>query len=348
LQKSDTRSPQRAVGCRCGIDVHSHVVPSRFPGRDDPPDAWPSVHSVDACHGQVMIGSRPYRLVSDACWLASRRLEAMDAAGIGLQVLSPMPELFSYWMETAAADDLIRYTNDVLAALVQEGAGRFRALAGVPLQDLDRAIAELTRVMALPGFAGVEIGSNINGIPVGHSHLFPFFAEAERLGAAVFVHAVRPAGSERLVGPAPLQQVLGYPTDIGLAAASAITNNLLSRFPSLRLAFSHGGGTFAALLPRLEQGYATFPALRDSLGESPSQQARRLFVDSLVFDRDMLRQLVQIFGEDHVMIGTDYPFNFREEAPMRRIEEAFEEARLRDRLTRLNAAAFLGLNEICP
>jgi len=139
---------------------------------------------VDACHGQVMIGDRPYRLVSDACRLASRRPEAMDAAGIGLQVLSPMPKLFSYWMETAAADDLIRYTDDVLAALVQEGAGRFRALAGMPLQDLDWAVTELTRVMAFPGFAGVEIGSNVNGMPIGHAHLFPF-AKAERLGTAV-------------------------------------------------------------------------------------------------------------------------------------------------------------------
>ena len=76
------------------------------------------------------------------------------------------------------------------------------------------------------GFAGVEIGSNINGVPVGHPSFDPFFEACEALGAAVFVHALKPAGMDRLVGPAPLQQVLAYPTDVGLAAASVITGNL--------------------------------------------------------------------------------------------------------------------------
>ena len=64
------------------------------------------------------------------------------------------------------------------------------------------------------------------------------------------VSAIRPAGMERLVGPASLQQVIGYPGDVGLAAASCITSNLPVRRPDLRIAFSHGGGTLASLLPR--------------------------------------------------------------------------------------------------
>lgn len=334
--------------CRCGIDVHCHVVPARFPlaAADSPVRGWPSMVAAGDCHATVVIDEKPYRTVSDACWVAERRLEEMDRAGIELQALSPMPELFGYWIEPDAAFDLVRYVNDAIAALVSEGKGRFVGLGGLPLQDIDRSIAELHRIVGELGFRGVEIGSNINGLAIGDTRFHPFFAEAEKLGAAVFVHAVRPAGMDRLVGPAPLQQVLGYPTDVGLAAASVITGGLLQKFPKLRIAFSHGGGTFASLLPRLEQGYTAFPAVKDILPEPPSVQARRFYVDSLVFDRDMLQRLVSVFGEDRVLLGTDYPFNFREQDPVGRVEEAFDDAALRERLTFANARAFLALDEV--
>lgn len=335
--------------CGCGgIDVHCHVVPARFP----PPPAgsavhgWPSMVASADCHALVFIDDKPYRQVSDACWVAERRLEEMDRTGIELQVLSPMPELFGYWIEAKPANDLVPHVNDVIAALVAEGKGRFVGLGGLPMQDIDFAIAELHRVVGELGFRGVEIGSNINGVAIGDPRFRPFFAEAEKLGAAVFVHAVRPAGMDRLVGPAPLQQVLGYPTDVGLAAASVITGGLLLKFPKLRIAFSHGGGTFASLLPRLEQGYSVFPAIKEIMPEAPSAQARRLYVDSLVFDKDTLQSIVSIFGEDRVLLGTDYPFNFREKEPIGRVEEAFIDKGLRERLTFANARAFLALDEV--
>ncbi|NKN37339.1 amidohydrolase [Agrobacterium sp. a22-2] len=348
MSKSGGKVGRFRSGCGCaGIDVHCHVVPSSFPpapGRM-PMAGWPSMTAVKDCHATVVIDDKPYRTVSDACWVAERRIEEMDRAGIAVQALSPMPELFGYWLVSGPAFDLVRHVNDVIAALVQEGQGRFVGLGGLPMQDLDLAIAELQRTMQIPGFCGVEIGSNINGVPIGDPRFHPLFAEAERLGAAVFVHAVRPAGMDRLVGPAPLQQVLAYPTDIGLAAASVITGGLLQKFPKLRIAFSHGGGTFAALLPRLEQGYHTFPVVRDSLPETPLAQARKLYVDALVFDTEMLKRIVSVFGEDRVMLGTDYPFNFREKEPVSRIEQTFADAGLRERLTFRNALAFLALEE---
>ncbi|MBX5155330.1 amidohydrolase [Rhizobium lentis] len=335
--------------CTCrGIDIHCHVVPGSFP----PPAngatvrGWPSMIAANACHATVVIDDKPYRRISDACWVAERRLEEMDRTGIRIQALSPMPELFGYWIERAAAHDLVRYVNDAIAVMIGQAGGRFVGLGGLALQDVDLAIVELHRIVGELGFRGVEIGSNINGVPIGDPRFHPFFVEAEKLNAAVFVHALRPTGMDRLLGPAPLQQVLGYPTDVGLAAASVITGGLLQKFPKLRIAFSHGGGTFASLLPRLQQGYSALPTLNEIMPESPAVQARRFYVDSLVFDADMLRHLVAVFGEDRVVLGTDYPFNFREKEPVARIEEAFADVQLRERLTFANARAFLGLDEV--
>ncbi|MEN3149768.1 amidohydrolase family protein [Neorhizobium sp. IRAMC:178] len=343
------RTGRFRTGCSCvGIDVHCHLVPARFPfpPGGGPVRGWPSMSPATDCHATVIIDEKPYRSVSDACWVAERRLEEMDRSGIAMQALSPMPELFGYWIEARAGCDLARYVNNVIASLVAEGEGRFVGLGGVPMQDIDLAIAELHRIVGELGFRGVEIGSNVNGVAIGDERFHPFFSEAEKLGAAVFVHAVRPAGMDRLVGPAPLQQILGYPSDVGFAAASVITGGLLQKLPRLRIAFSHGGGTFASLLPRLEQGYSVFPAVQDIMPEAPSLQARRLYVDSLVFDADMLRHLVAVFGEERVLLGTDYPFNFREKEPVARIEEAFADESLRERLTFANAQAFLALDEV--
>ncbi len=338
------------TACACGIDTHAHVVPENFPayiGSKVPAD-WPSMATAQPCHRNVMISGKVYRTVADKCWDTAKRLQDLPGMGLALQVVSPMPELLSYWMEPADAQLLLRYLNDQIAAMVAQSGGGLAGLGAVPLQDMDLAIRELEYVVKVLGFAGVEVGSNINGAPIGAPQFDPFFEACEALGAAVFVHAIRPAGMDRLVGPAPLQQVLGYPGDVGLAAASVITSNLLVRRPALRVAFSHGGGTLASLLPRMQQGWGVFPALKDSITLAPREQARRLFYDTLVFDTPTLRHLVDSFGDTQLMIGTDYPFNFHDRTPVQRIEAAGLDADAALRLVQHNAERFLGLHKETP
>jgi aminocarboxymuconate-semialdehyde decarboxylase len=331
--------------CLCGIDAHAHVIPENFPrylGSAVPAD-WPSMAAAQDCHRNVMISGKVYRTVSDRCWDTGKRVADLPAMGLDLQAVSPMPELLSYWMNAGDAQQLLRYLNDQIAAMVAESGARLCGLGAVPLQDLDLAIAELEYVVRTLGFPGVEIGSNINGRPVGAPEFDPFFEACESLGAAVFVHALRPAGMERLIGPAPLQQVLGYPGDVGLAAASVLTTSLIERRPQLRIAFSHGGGTLGMLLPRLQQGWEVFPQLKDGMSVSPREQARKLFYDTLVFDVPTLQHLAALFGKTQLLIGTDYPFNFHESRPVERIDAAGFDAATRNLLVRGNARRFLGI-----
>jgi aminocarboxymuconate-semialdehyde decarboxylase len=339
-----SEQPHR-LRCACGIDTHAHVIPENFPaylGAQVPAD-WPSMAAAQECHRNVMISGKVYRTVSDKAWDTAKRLQDLPAMGLGLQVVSPMPELLSYWMQPADGQQLIRYLNDQIAGMVAESNGQLAGLGAVPLQDMDLALAELEYVVKTLGFPGVEVGSNINGAPIGDPRFDPFFEACEALGACVFVHAIRPAGMDRLVGPPALQQVLGYPGDVGLAAASVITSNLLVRRPKLRIAFSHGGGTLGLLLPRLQQGWGVFPALKDGVHEAPVEQARKLFYDTLVFDDAALRYLVSTFGASQLMVGTDYPFNFHDRTPVQRIEAAGFDADTTALLVQHNAGRFLGL-----
>ena len=332
--------------CCCGVDVHAHVIPGEFPKYlgSVTPAGWPSMAVADACHRHVMIDGKNYRTVSDKCWTTSRRLADFQEMGLQLQAISPMPELLSYWLPASGGAQLVRYLNEHIATMVGESAGQLIGMGAVPLQDVELAIQELYYIKNTLGLRGVEVGSNINATVIGSPVFDPFFQACVDLDMPVFVHALRPAGMDRLVGPAPLQQVLAYPTDVGLAAASVITANLLERYPTLRIAFSHGGGTLAMLLPRLQQAMSVFPALQESVHRSPLEQARDLFYDTLVFDTSTLRHLIATFGASQLMIGTDYPFNFHDRNPVQRIHEAVLDAQVMAQLTHTNAKRFLGIS----
>jgi aminocarboxymuconate-semialdehyde decarboxylase len=331
------------MGCGCGIDVHAHVVPAEFPASLSHLLATaPAPDAQGLCHRRVLVSGKHYRLISEKCWSASRRLADFDAMGLSHQVVSPMPELLSYWWDRDDAAPLIRFLNEHTAAVCAESAGRLLGLSAVPLQDVQAAIDELRHAVQVLGLVGVEIGSNVNGVAIGDARFDPFFEACVALDVGVFVHALRPAGMERLVGPAPLQQVLGYPTDVGLAAASVITGGLLQRRPGLRIAFSHGGGTLVALLPRLQKGWQVFTALTQSVHESPREQARRLYFDTLVFDAATLRHLCDSFGAQALMLGTDHPFDFHEARPLAALDAAGFDPLTRDALAYGNAQRFLG------
>lgn len=327
-----------------GIDIHTHFVPESFPAVPGarPDLAWPSMQH-ECGHAHVMISGKRYRTVPGTSWDAGPRGAEMDAMRISRQVLSPMPELLSYWLPAADAQVLVRHLNDSLATMVSQHPQRFLGLGAVPLQDLDRAIAELEYVVGTLGLSGVEIATHVNGCSIGDPRFAPFFAAAEKLGAAVFVHALRPAGKERLVGPAALEQVVAFPGDVGLAIASMMTGGSLEAHPDLRIAFSHSGGAFAMMLPRLQHGWQTAPEIKACMSASPREVARRLYVDTLAYDADALGLVLKSFGSERVMIGTDYPFRVRDPDPHATLDALGLDAVTRSALQESNAERFLNL-----
>jgi aminocarboxymuconate-semialdehyde decarboxylase len=326
------------------IDVHTHVVPENFPayagkGAGVP---WPSMVPAQACHRHVMISGKVYRTVADGCWSVPRRLSQMGEMHISCQAISPMPELLSYWLPLDDAKAMVRYLNEQIAEMMVQAPGRFVGLGAVPLQDMNSALEELHLVMDTLKFAGVEIASHVNGVSIGDARFEPFFAEAARIGAAVFVHALRPAGQDRIVGAFP-EQAVCFPGDIGLAAASMITGGIAARHPALRIAFSHGGGVMSVLLARLEHAWNTFPKAKESLTEPPSTTARRFYYDELVFSPRTIAFLVDTFGEDQIVLGTDYPFALGETKPLDTLAKAGLSKSVAAKITAANAKRFLAL-----
>jgi len=257
------------------------------------------------------------------------------------QALSPMPELLSYWLPLDDARALVRFLNEQIAEMIARAPERFLGLGAVPLQDTEAAIAELEYLMGDLGFRGVEIASHVNGASIGEPRFEPFFAAAARLGACVFVHALRPAGQERIVGPF-IEQAVCFPGEIALAAASMITGGIAARHPTLRVGFSHGGGALPLLMHRLAHAWANIPKSREALPESPVAYARRFYYDALVFDPRTAGFLVEAYGASQVVLGSDYPFNMGDPDPLATLERSGLDAATVAAVTAGNARRFLG------
>jgi aminocarboxymuconate-semialdehyde decarboxylase len=327
---------------RAAIDIHTHVVPYSLPdaaGRSV--RSWPQMAEGETCrHRRVMIDGKAFRTVTEECWSGERRLEHMASTGITRQVLSPMPELLSYWLPPEHALVLCRHLNDALHAMVVGHPDRFVALGCVPLQDPELAARELERLMALGVFRGVEIGTNIDGVPIGDPRFEAFYATADAVGASLFVHPLHPVGVERLVGPPALVQLLAFHGETALAVASLITGGVLERYPRLRIAVSHGGGGFALTLPRLMFGWSHLNP--DQERRSPIEQARTLYYDTLVYDGPTLRHLIGTFGKTQICIGTDHPFIIQDPNPVGRLAEMGLDEADKKLLMEDNARRFLG------
>lgn len=328
------------------IDVHTHILPERWPELRARYGYGGFVRLEHHAPGRarMMIDDTFFREIDDACWDPARRLEQCDQAGVDVQVLSTVPVMFSYWAKPEDALDLSRLLNDHIAEIVRTRPRRFVGLGTLPLQAPEPAIAELERCVRELGLAGVQIGSHVNAWNLDHPALFPVFQAAESLGAAVFVHPWDMLGKDRMT-KYWLPWLVGMPAELSLAICSLIFGGVLERLPELRICFAHGGGAFPATIGRIEQGFKARPDLcAVDNPVNPRAYLGRFYVDSLVHDPDALRYVVKLCGVDRVALGSDYPFPLGEEVPGRLIESLPElSPEARARLLGGTALEFLGM-----
>ncbi len=234
-------------------------------------------------------------------------LAEADARGVDHLVLSP-------WIRLAC--DMSEVQNHALSSLAAARPGRVSALGAVPLRDPDAAADCLAALMTLPGMRGAEIPASVGGRYLGDDVFEPFWDVAESTGALIFVHPTTTGFGLDALRARYLWNSVGNPMETAVTAADMITAGVLERHRDLKVLLAHGGGGLPALRGRLARAFAVRTEARSRAAEGPDVSLRRFYYDSLTHDRDVLAALVRFAGADHVMLGSDRPFDMGSDDPV--------------------------------
>lgn len=329
------------------IDVHTHILPRDIPRWKEKFGYGGFItldHYKPCCARMVRDDGVQFRDIEENCWDPATRIEEMDATGVGVQVLSTVPVMFSYWAKSRDGAYIARFLNDQIAEIVSEFPLRFVGIGTVPLQDTELAISELERCKQI-GLAGVQIGTNVNQLNLGEPQFFDFFAACERLGLAVFVHPWDMAG-EKEMQKYWLPWLVGMPAEVSRAICSLIFSGTLERLPNLRIMFAHGGGAFPSTIGRIEHGFDVRPDLcAVDNAFSPRKYLQTMYFDSLVHDARSLNFVRNLVGDDQIALGSDYPFPLGEAKPGEMIEAQTYEKEVQEKLMYRNALKWLDLEK---
>lgn len=326
------------------IDIHTHIMPEHIPnwfekfGYGD----FIRLEHHKPCCAKMIKGDKVFREIEDNCWDADVRMKEMNASDVDVQVLSTIPVLFNYWAKPSHALETSRFFNDHIAQIVDDHPERFLGIGTLPMQDMNLSVKELERCVKELKLPGIEIGSNINGKNLSDPFFNPLWQAAEEFNACIFIHPWE------MMGEADMQKywlpwLVGMPAETSRAICSLIFGGVLERFPKLRIAFAHGGGSFPATIGRIEHGYKVRPDLcAVDNDKNPREYLGKFWIDSLVHDDKALQFVIDVIGEDKICLGSDYPFPLGEHHPGKLIENVILSDTLRSKLLWDNAMQWLG------
>lgn len=303
-------APEVLVNTMFTLDVHCHFFPQAFLDAARGPNSFRAslARRADGREHLVCPGNFDHPLTPDF-YAADQMLADMDRARIQMAAISAAPPTLSYWAEAGAARELASAMNESIAQRVAAHPERFLGLATVPLQDIDASITEAKRAIRTLGLHGFQIGSNVGGKNLNHPDYFPFFATVAALNVPLFVHPYIPAGEERMQ-EYYLHNLLGMVAETGLAIASIIYGGVLERLPTLKIIFAHAGGVFPYIVGRMDHGYKVRAnECTAAIPQPPSHYLRQVYFDCMAFNPRALRYLVDTVGAEHVLLGSDYPFD---------------------------------------
>jgi aminocarboxymuconate-semialdehyde decarboxylase len=249
------------------------------------------------------------------------RLADLDAMSIDLQVVKPPPPQCYYTVPIDIAVKAARIVNDGMAQYVSRHPDRFVALGTVPMPDGAEAAKELERCVKTLKFKGVQILTNVAGKELSDPAFAPFWKKAEELDALVVLHPNGFTEAQRL-SRFYFNNVIGNPLETTIALHYLIFDGVLERHPRLKILAVHGGGYLGAYSGRIDHAWGARSDCHASLPQPPTSYLKKIYVDSVVFTPHQLRALVHDFGADHVVMGTDYPYDMADSDPIEHVVSA--------------------------
>jgi aminocarboxymuconate-semialdehyde decarboxylase len=326
------------------VDIHCHFTSQRADDLAHPLRKAADEPTLAVISEEERARHRAYIASLDARIRgADKRLKEMDAMGIDVQVVSPGPMQYFYYLEPDMGREASRMVNDDIAELCARHPDRLVAMGTVPLQEPRLAVEELERCVKSLGLKAVEISTNVNGEELSEKKFAPFWARAEELGVLVFIHPLGFTDGKRL-SRYQFNNVIGNPLESTIAVGHLIFDGVLDRHPGLKICIAHGGGYIAHYIGRMDHVYSVRPEVRGNIKKKPSEYMKRLYFDTVQYDPVEVENLVRRWGADHVLLGTDWPYNMGETDPVGLLKRCGGlTAAERNKIGGLNAAKLLGI-----
>ena len=301
------------------IDVHAHCIPSELMDALTADGADFGIELTDDRRA-VIAGGTPTMPIRDDLIDLDARLEAMDRAGIEVQVLSSWVNLTAYGLDAKKGEFWSRRVNEALAVEAERSPDRFLAMATVPLQEPELAVAELQNATSELGMVGVEIATTVNGTDLVSADLETFWSAAAALGSLVLLHPMEPLPGIDLKKHF-LDNMIGRPAETTIAIARLFMAGVFDRHPGLRMCVVHGGGFLPYQIGRVQRGWEAKPDTAGAdLATPPMTAIKQLYFDTILHHPAALRYLIDLLGADRIMIGTDYPFEAGDLDPLTTID----------------------------
>jgi aminocarboxymuconate-semialdehyde decarboxylase len=241
----------------------------------------------------------------DVLWDIDQRVKVLDRYGIDIQVLTLSYPMLS-GVEPEEELRLAKLANDSLAEMIKKYPGRFVGVATLPFSSPEEAVRELDRSVDTYGFKGFQVSSNINGLPLDSPHLFPIYETAQNRGLPMWIHPTTPLILDIIGTKANLDILFGWPMDTSIALVKLVTSGILEKFPTLKVIVHHLG---AGMVPYFIERLDTLLDRGDlGLSKPPSHYWKLMYHDTAAIGANAFTCGYNVFGEDHVVFGVDYPF----------------------------------------
>ena len=304
------------------IDVHAHCVPLDFLAElSSGQRHLGATSSWDGEKHWVAFGTHRPMAVPAKALDVDKRLETMDRAGVDVQVLSPWMRLSACELQADVSPTFARAFNEAMAAVVADHPNRFLALANLPMRNPGAAVDELRHCVAELGMAGAEIATRPGWRDLDDSSFEPLWSAAEELGCALLVHPLHSLAG-RAVERHFLGNLVGNPAESTVAIGHLVFGGVIERHPKLQLCFVHGGGFAPYQIGRWDHAFHNdVRGAAANLTAPPSEWLRTMYFDTVVHSPSALGHLVAAVGTDQVVMGSDYPFEMGEPAPVDALRE---------------------------
>lgn len=237
------------------------------------------------------------------------RVRNMKAAGVDLAIVT-LSAPSAFWGDEAVSMQAARVANDEFRAAQIQHPDHIRWMATLPWEYPATAVAELERACG-QGALGVLVLGNINGRHLTDPLFEPVWRAIDARGLPVLLHPTVPPGAEELdLAHYALVGSIGFMVDTSVAVVRMIFDGFFDRFPNLKLIASHAGATLPYVAGRLDRVFETAKRARVVIARPPSAYLRHIYYDAVCYRQDALEMCVDVGGADHVLYGSDYPFNF--------------------------------------